>query len=155
MLEKILQPEQCLIDTETKSKKAVFEKLSHLLGDGLDHINSHDILQGLLEREKLGSTSMGHGVALPHARLKQINTPIGAFVKLDSAIDFNADEPVDIIFALIVPTDVQETHLKLLAGIANILNDEERRASLKNSLNNQELYEQLINFDSLVNHAEL
>lgn len=155
MLEKILQQEQCLIDTQTKSKKAILEKLSRLLGDGLDHINSHDILQGLLEREKLGSTSIGHGVALPHARLKQINTPIGAFIKVDQTIDFSSDEPVDLVFALIVPTDVQETHLKLLAGIANIFNDDERRKTLRGLHNNQQLWQQLIKFDTAVNHVDI
>ena len=154
MLEKILQQEQCLISPNTKSKKVILEKLSDLIGNGLDHINSHDVLQELIEREKLGSTSIGYGAALPHARIKKINSPIGAFLKLDQAVDFNADEPVDLVFALIVPTDVQETHLKLLAGIANILNDEQRRQALRDTQNTQELWELIIKLDSQVNCDE-
>jgi PTS system nitrogen regulatory IIA component len=144
MLTKILSEHHCLIDTQIKSKKAALEKLSHLLGRGLAHIDGRDILCGLSERERLGSTAIGHGVALPHARLKYINSPIAAFIKLSQPIEFNDDMPVDLVFALLVPEDNQSIHLQLLAEVASIFSEASHREAIRNAKDHSQLWKCLL-----------
>lgn len=143
MLNEILSEHHCCIDAHIKSKKAALEKLSQMLSSGLAHVDGRDILRGLSEREKLGSTILGHGVALPHARLKSINSPMGAFLKLREPVDFDGKEPVDLIFALVVPENSESTHLALLAEIARIFSEHERRTVIRSAKNRKELWHEL------------
>ena len=103
------------INDDSKSKKSVLEKLASILS-GTTGIDTDVIFNKLYEREKLGSTSVGNGVALPHARLEGINMPFISVVVLEEAIDFdNIDDfDVDIIVCLIVPYYQTEDHLTLL-----------------------------------------
>ncbi len=114
------------------SKKRALEKLAGLLAS-TDISSETDIYNSLIARERLGSTGLGHGVAIPHGRLKDIATAIGVFVKLDEKIDFDAvdGEPVDLIFALIVPQNSTEEHLQLLAGLAEMFGDSAVRERLR------------------------
>ncbi len=112
------------INDDSKSKKSVLEKLASILS-GTTGIDSDIIFNKLYEREKLGSTSVGNGVALPHARLEGINMPFISVVVLEEAIDFdNIDDfDVDIIVCLIVPYDQTEDHLALLSSLSQILDN--------------------------------
>lgn len=143
MLNEILSENHCCIDVQVNSKKAALEKLSQMLSSGLAHVDGRDILRGLSEREKLGSTVLGHGVALPHARLKSINSPMGAFLKLKQPVDFNGEEPVDLIFALLVPENSEATHLALLAEIAGIFSQDSRRNVIRAAKDRAELWHEL------------
>lgn len=144
MLNKIITEQQCMLEKTATSKKAVFESLSNLIGVGLTHINTQDILQSLIEREKLGTTSMGHGVALPHARIKQINNAASALIVLENPIDFGGGEEVTIVFGLVVPEDFEKVHLTLLAEIANMLEKENNRKTIQAAKSQKHLWQTII-----------
>jgi PTS system nitrogen regulatory IIA component len=92
-----------------------------------------DFFHALIEREKLGSTALGHGVALPHARLPHLHTPIACFLKLDTPVHYDApdNQPVDLIIGLFVSEAAHDTHLQLLSQIAQTLSQEFTRIALR------------------------
>lgn len=108
------------------SKKKALEELSKLLAKGAPEIGSADILNSLAAREKLGSTGLGHGVAIPHGRMPGVSGSVGAFMRLKHPLDYEAHDGngVDLIFGLLVPQNATETHLKHLAAIAEMFSDE-------------------------------
>jgi PTS system nitrogen regulatory IIA component len=128
------------INDDSKSKKSVLEKLSSILS-GTTGIDADIIFSKLYEREKLGSTSVGNGVALPHARLQGINVPFIAVVILEEAVDFdNIDNfDVDIVVCLIVPFDQTEDHLELLSSLSQILDKISNRKKIRNSRNSEQV----------------
>jgi PTS system nitrogen regulatory IIA component len=128
------------INDNSKSKKSVLEKLSLLLS-GTTGIGADIIFNKLYEREKLGSTSVGNGVALPHARLEGISVPFISVVVLEEAIDFdNIDDfDVDIIVCLIVPYDQTENHLTLLSSLSQILDNISNRKRMRDSRNSEQI----------------
>jgi PTS system nitrogen regulatory IIA component len=138
-----LSPDHIAINLESGSKKRLLEQISELIGKDNPYISSNAVYQSLIAREKLGSTGVGKGVAIPHGRLKGSNVPIAAFVKLAVPIDYDAidKEPVDLIFALLVPEDATEQHLQLLASIAELLSKPEFCNQLRNSSSIDELIE--------------
>lgn len=106
------------------SKKRMFQKLGEIAGVAYD-INANTVADALQEREALGPTGVGNGVALPHARISGIETVSGAFLRLDKPLDFGAvdRQPVDLIFALFAPIDSGVEHLKALALVSRTLRD--------------------------------
>jgi PTS system nitrogen regulatory IIA component len=107
------------------SKKRVLEQLGELLASGAPGLDTDTVFEHLLERERLGSTGLGHGIALPHARAAQVDHAVGAFLQLREGVDFDAmdDQPVDLAFGLLVPQNATEEHLQLLAGLASMFSD--------------------------------
>jgi nitrogen PTS system EIIA component len=91
------------------------------------------VFERLLERERLGSTGLGHGVALPHARVKEVSEVLGAFIRTARGVDYDASdgEPVDLAFALLVPETATEEHLQLLAHLAGRFSEAATRANLR------------------------
>lgn len=120
------------INDNSKSKKSVLEKLSSILSKTTG-IDADEIFNQLYERERLGSTSVGNGVALPHARLHGINVPYISVIVLEDAIDFdNIDDfDVDIVLCLIVPYEQTDDHLALLSSLSQILDDISNRKKNK------------------------
>lgn len=118
----ILKPEAIRVLSSASSKKRLFHELGSIVEQvyGVQHSSAVDALQ---ERESLGPTGVGHGVALPHARLKGLDEVVGALVLMDAPIDFNAvdRQPVDLAFALFAPHDAGVEHLKALALVARSL----------------------------------
>lgn len=108
------------------SKKKAMEELARLLAKGAPGVDAADILNSLSSREKLGSTGLGHGVAIPHGRLTGVEGSVGAFMRLKTPLDYDAHDgqPVDLIFGLLVPSNATEAHLKHLAAIAEMFSDE-------------------------------
>ena len=97
---------QCIAgDVDLSSKKRVLEHLSQLIASRQSDMTPTEVFENLVARERLGSTGLGHGVAIPHARLKNLNSPICAFIRLKHGIDFDAvdKQPVDLLCALLVP----------------------------------------------------
>tara|TARA_X000000950_G_scaffold264005_1_gene336820 strand:- start:1447 stop:1905 length:459 start_codon:yes stop_codon:yes gene_type:complete len=135
-----LDDSQVSINDDCRSKKSILERLSLLLSKS-SGISTEEIFNGLYEREKLGSTSVGNGVAIPHARIKGIDHPFVSVVILDNPVDFdNIDNlDVDIIVCLIVPTEKTENHLALLACLSNILDKISNRKKLRNARNSEEI----------------
>ncbi|MBW4706837.1 PTS sugar transporter subunit IIA [Roseobacter sp. YSTF-M11] len=122
--DKLLKPEAVKVLTSASSKKRLMQELSDLAEHAYD-LSAGSVLDALLEREALGPTGVGHGVALPHARLDGLDEVVGAFVLLDKPIDFNSvdRQPVDIAFALFAPEDAGVEHLKALALVSRTLRD--------------------------------
>lgn len=106
------------------SKKRLFQSVAQIIASEYS-MDADEILQALQEREGLGATGVGRGVALPHARLEKLDRIVGCFIKLDKAIDFDAvdRQPVDLIFVLIAPQDSGVAHLRALASVSRTLRD--------------------------------
>jgi len=134
-LAQILALKAISLGNAASSKKKVLEEASVLLADGSFEAPEESVYEGLLERERLGSTGVGHGVALPHARIKGLSAPRGAFIRLAQGADFDAidGEPVDLVFALIVPEETTQAHLQLLAQLATLFSESAVRADLRNA----------------------
>lgn len=118
---------------EISSKKRLLEVLGRLLASADPRLNAEGVFEHLLERERLGSTGLGHGVALPHARMKEVREALGAFVRLRQGVDFDAIDkgPVDLVFALLVPEAANEMHLQLLSHLASMFSDPGLRQDLR------------------------
>jgi nitrogen PTS system EIIA component len=108
------------------SKKRALEEIAKLLAQGAPSVSHIDILNSLAGREKLGSTGLGHGVAIPHGRMAGISGSIGAFLRLKHAVDYETHDgqPVDLIFGLLVPQNATGEHLQHLAAIAEKFSDD-------------------------------
>ena len=128
------------INDDSKSKKSILEKASIILSM-TSGINKDILFKKLYEREKLGSTSVGNGVALPHARVEGIDYPFISVVVLENAIDFdNIDDlDVDIVLCLIVPNEESDNHLELLASLSEILDQISIRRTLRNARNSEQI----------------
>ncbi len=107
------------------SKKRLLENISELLARNVPQLSWNEIFDSLISREKLGSTGLGKGVAIPHGRLTALERPVCAFIKLDQPVEFDAvdGQPVDLVFALIVPENSTEEHLQILSGIATLFSN--------------------------------
>jgi len=121
----------CHVDAQ--SKKRVLQELSELIAEKEEGISSSEVFDSLLNRERLGGTGIGHGAAIPHGRLKNCHKITGAFIKLKNGVDFDSldNQPVDLLFALIVPEESSEEHLQTLALLASMFNDENFRKQLR------------------------
>ena len=123
-LSSILKPEAVRVLASASSKKRLLQELADLSAGCLG-VDADTVLDKLLEREALGPTGVGRGVALPHARLDQVNAVCGAFVLLEKPVDFDSidHQPVDIAFALFAPEAAGVEHLKALALVSRTLRD--------------------------------
>ncbi len=143
-IEDLLTAENVLGDFKASSKKQTLQSLSRKLADfaGLD---ARLVFDKLLEREKLGSTGVGKGVAIPHARIEGLDEIKGLFARLSSPIDFDSvdDHPVDIVFMLLAPTDAGADHLKALARVSRLLRDESTLKKLRATSDDSALYAML------------
>lgn len=121
----LLKPEAVKVVTSASSKKRLLHEIGDLVQSAYD-MNAALVVEALMAREALGPTGVGHGVALPHARLDGIDNVMGAFVLLDKPIDFDAvdRQPVDIAFALFAPEEAGVEHLKALALVSRTLRDQ-------------------------------
>jgi PTS system nitrogen regulatory IIA component len=141
----LITRERILCNSELTSKKRVIEVLSELLATGQIDLAARPIFDSLIGRERLGSTGLGHGVALPHGRFSQSQQAIGAFLKLKQGVDFDAidRQPVDLVFGLLVPDHYTDEHLKILAYLAEMFSDRAFCQRLRETDSDQALFEQL------------
>lgn len=123
------------------SKKRVLERASTLLASAPGQPDEREIFESLCARERLGSTGLGGGVAIPHGRVQSGDTVSGAFIRLAEAVDFDApdQEPVDILFALVVPEHFTDQHLELLAQLAQIFRDQSFCERIRNTNDSAEI----------------
>jgi PTS system nitrogen regulatory IIA component len=123
-LSRLLKPGAVRVVSHLTSKKRLFQELGEVAAQayGLDAAVAVD---GLQERESLGPTGVGHGIALPHARLEDLSGIIGVFLRLEKAVDFDSvdRQPVDLIFGLFAPKDSGVDHLKALALVSRTMRD--------------------------------
>jgi PTS system nitrogen regulatory IIA component len=128
-----LSPSSISVADPASSKKRVLEQAARLLAANAEEPAAELIFERLLERERLGSTGLVGGVALPHARIPGIQESRGAFLRLAEPVAFDAldDQPVDLVFALLVPEDATAQHLQLLAELAGMFNEGALREQLR------------------------
>lgn len=137
----LLDLDRISCNTQSASKKRVLEQLSQLLAANQEELSQNQVFDSLLSRERLGSTGLGHGVAIPHGRLKENSNTLAAFIKLQQGVDFDAsdNEPVDLLFALLVPEEATEEHLQLLAQLARMFSDETLVQKLRTATDSRSL----------------
>lgn len=128
----ILKPSAVKTAGKLTSKKRLFQELGDIASSSLG-LSSEEIVDALLDRENLGPTGVGKGVALPHARISGLTSVTGMFLKLDQPMDFNSvdRQPVDLIFALFAPEDAGVEHLKALALVSRTMRDQGTCAKLR------------------------
>ncbi len=121
----MFKPNTILHNLKTNGKKHALQKIADVIARDTN-TDERIVMEQLYEREKLGSTGMGHGVAIPHARLHSINTVYSAIVTLDQPIDFEAidEKPVDVMIVLLAPLDAGADHLQALASASRLLRDQ-------------------------------
>ncbi len=141
-LEDILSESRCLSNLEGVSKKRLLTTISEILGTEHKHLDADDIFTALMAREKLGSTGLGNGIAIPHCRVPLCTGIIGMLITLQEGIDFDAidDKPVDLLFVLIVPEQQQDEHVQALGQIAKLFSDEDFCFTLRSTSDAQDLY---------------
>jgi PTS system nitrogen regulatory IIA component len=146
LLEEIINPDAVLCNAHARSKKHCLEILSELLVRSQPDISADDIFGSLIERERLGCTSLDAGVAFPRCRVEGIDRCIAAMIKLSEPIDFDASdgEPVDLVFGLMVPKEVTDSHHADIAMITDRLSDAGLRHKLREATSSSALYKALI-----------
>ncbi len=146
----LLVPERIRCGVHVTSKKRSLEVLSALLAQTEDEPTDRIIFEHLIGRERLGSTGLGKGVALPHARVDGISETRGALIRLDQAVDFDAidKQPVDLLFALIVPKHFTDEHLRVLAALAELFSDHSFCERLRSSQSVEEIYQHIVRWQT-------
>lgn len=141
----ILSQERTRNDVAARSRKRVLEKASDLLCEGNEQLSGRTLFDELLARERLGSTGLGDGVAIPHCRIA-CDEIRAAFLKLKEPIDYDAPDGqlVDLLFVFVVPTEESHAHLEVLADLARMFREPNNRARLRRATSSTELYEELI-----------
>lgn len=141
LISDLLSPEKIHCDVHSSSKKRLLELISEDLARNSDEVSQREIFESLCARERLGSTGLGKGVAIPHGRVKGTDHVEVSFIRLKKPLPFDAidGEPVDLLFALAVPESCGETHLKLLSQVAEIFSDPELLKELRAAENSGRL----------------
>ena len=134
LIAKILSPQNVLIDLDVASKKRVFEQAG-LLFENHQSIARSQVFDSLFAREKLGSTALGQGIAIPHGRIKGLKEAVGTMIRTREAIPFDAPDgqPVKLIFVLLVPERATDVHLQILSELAQLFSDKSFRDQLLNA----------------------
>jgi PTS system nitrogen regulatory IIA component len=145
----MFKKEYIIEELKAKTKRAVLAELSEIFTHYHSDIQSEAMVEVLLDREKLGSTGIGDGIAIPHGKLKGLDSLVIAFGRSREGIDFDAidGKPVHIFFLLMAPESSTGQHLKALAKISRMLKDQEFRSGLMSAKNTEELYRKIADKD--------
>jgi PTS system nitrogen regulatory IIA component len=145
-LQEIIKPDGVLCNASARSKKHCLEILSELLIRNKPNLASDDIFECLISRERLGCTSLDKGAAFPHCRVAGIENSIAVLIKLSEPVEFDSPdgEPVDIVLGMMLPEEVDETHLAEIKLITDILSDQGLRTRLREMNSSSDLYDTLI-----------
>lgn len=132
----LLRDNAIISPLQAESRQQVIRQMSDRLAE-LTGLDARDILEAVMERERLGSTGVGDGVAIPHARIPGLDKAVGAFARLETAIDFEAmdDRPCDLIFMLLAPENAGGDHLRALAHVSREFRQSDLRTALRGSEN--------------------
>lgn len=153
-LSDLVAPQAIIPALKANSKKQVLQIMAEKAAD-LTGLEERVVLDTILQREKLGSTGVGNGIAIPHGKLAQLNNIVGVFARLDTPVDFEAldDEPVDLVFLLLAPESAGADHLKALSKIARVLRDPDMVQKLRNTHEAQALHTFLTQRQAATNAA--
>ncbi|MBY8824714.1 PTS IIA-like nitrogen regulatory protein PtsN [Sphingomonas colocasiae] len=145
----ILTPGTVVAGLSVSAKKQLFQQLA-ALAEKNGGIDARVVIERLSERERLGSTGFGGGVAIPHGKIEGLGRVVGVFARLDQPIDFQAidDMPVDIVFMLLSPPDAGAEHLKALARVSRALRDRPFLAKLRGAGSDDALYALLVSAEA-------
>ena len=138
-IDKLLEPARIACQQDGSSKKRALETLSQQLAADLPGFTDSEIFDSLIGRERLGSTGLGKGVALPHGRMQGLEAPIAALLTLSQGIDYDAidKQPVDLLFALLVPEESTDEHLEILAQLAGMFSNADFCSRLRRCADSQ------------------
>lgn len=148
-LASILPLAQVLVHVDATSKKRAFEEAG-ILFENLHGMSRSLVTDSLFSRERLGSTGLGHGVAIPHGRIKGLKTPMAAILQLGKPIGFDApdEQAVSLLIFLLVPEAATQKHLEILSEIAEILSDADLREKLLSCSNSVDLHSLIVKWQS-------
>ena len=140
-LSKLLNPQAVRVVSQMTSKKRLFQELGEIAAQAYK-LNALVAIDGLQERESLGPTGVGHGIALPHARLEDVTGIVGVFLRLEKPLDYDSvdRQPVDLIFGLFAPKDSRVEHLKALALVSRTMRDASICTKLRANADPAKLY---------------
>ncbi len=140
----LLSPQSIFIDAEITSKKKLLELIANIVADRA-HLPESTIYSSLLNRERLGSTGLGNGFAVPHARLENLDQTMGLFIRLNEPVNFESPDniPVDLVFTIIIPEEATEEHLLILSSLAGIFSRPEVCEAIRAAASRDEI-EQII-----------
>lgn len=142
LISQLLPLSNVVIDLDASSKKRVFEQAG-LLFENNQGIGRSTVFDSLFTRERLGSTGLGQGIAIPHGRIKGLKDAAGAFLRLATPVQFDAPDgrPVSMLFVLLVPEQANETHLQLLSELAQMFSDRQFRDALQSAADPAQIHE--------------
>jgi len=142
-LNEILTPARTVCHAPGSSKKKLLETIAGIISDDQLSLPNDEVFAQLIAREKLGSTGLGQGIAIPHCRVGNCTHPLGTLVTVENPIDFDApdDMPVDLLFVLLVPEEAHQQHLDILAGIARLFSQADFCARLRAARSSSELFD--------------
>jgi PTS system nitrogen regulatory IIA component len=140
LVAKLLAPSNVLVGLAVSSKKRLFEQLGYLFEEH-QGVPKGTVFESLFARERLGSTGLGQGVAIPHGRIKGLKEAVGALVRLAQPVPFDAPDgqPVSLVFALLVPEQATERHLEILSELAQLFSDRRLREAMAAAADGAEL----------------
>lgn len=139
----ILTPERTLCNAPGTSKKRALEHVAEFICRDIPDLDAGSLFKQLICRERLGSTGIGHGIAIPHCRLDGCQHITGALVKLTDPVDFDAadNQPVDLLFVLLVPEQACDEHLQILKRLAELFNSASTRQAMRRAEGGLSLYD--------------
>lgn len=142
-IESLLIPERTRASLNASGKRNALELLAQTIAQTIPDMDADDLFRRFLARERLGSTGIGHGIAIPHCRINNSSGAVGALITLTQPVEFDSidAEPVDILFAMLVPEEAHDEHLKNLAALAGALTRSEFRQRLRSADDNAALYQ--------------
>ena len=143
-LSALLSPQKIFLDTEVTSKKKLLELIANIVADQ-SQLTQSTIYNNLLNRERLGSTGLGHGIAVPHARIPELDRTVACFFRLTEPVNFDApdNQPVDLVFTIVIPEEATEEHLLILSALARLFSDADVREAIREASGKEEI-EQII-----------
>lgn len=141
-IKSLLTPSRVLCRIEAGTKRQALEILANIITKDIPAIDAETLFRRFMARERLGSTGIGYGIAIPHCSIEECSDAIGALITLTEPLDFDAidSQPVDILFAMLVPEAAHAEHLQNLAALANAMNNEKFRQNLREADNDAVLY---------------
>lgn len=150
-LDSLLSPARVMCRVDATSKKRIFELAAQNIAEADTSLTERDVYSQLLAREKLGSTGLGQGVAIPHCRVDGCASPVGCLITLETPVDFDSPDaqPVDLLFVLLVPPEATQAHLDLLAELAGRFSQADYCAALRRASTTVSLLSSALETDAL------
>ena len=150
VLSQLLSPERTVCRTEGASKKRLLQNVSGIIAEDQLSLDATEIFSQLVAREKLGSTGLGDGIAIPHCRIENCSHPLGTLITLDKGVPFDAPDggDVDLVFVLLVPNEAHQEHLDILAELARLFSQTAFCDQLRSATDAASLYQAAIGWES-------